>query len=267
MPQQLFDAFEGCSQHMGYRMKWSLTMAPLFSPSSSKHLQGKACSAIARQVPAIRKQTAWWRAQYRQPSPYCARQLRLERTHGWPFLRTRGEWTHHQSSDSWAAEQKPCYRWMRSTWSQQLQCQPIACSYSCDCTSRRNPQYDQSHGTKELPELNSGDIVRVRPMLVGQQEWEEAIVVEKLSEPRSYNVWTRTGILRRNRRDLVKQRGEESEPAVEPSGERRTLPKDQGGEGITEEAQSWARISASNLQYADDQAGGAIHQTDTEIGT
>ena len=43
---------------------------------------------------------------------------------------------------------------------------------------------DQSHGTKELPELNSGDIVRVRPMLVGQQEWEEAIVVEKHSEPR-----------------------------------------------------------------------------------
>ena len=28
-----------------------------------------------------------------------------------------------------------------------------------------------------------------------------------------------------------------------------------------------ASISASNLQYADDQAGGAIYQTDTEIGT
>ena len=84
---------------------------------------------------------------------------------------------------------------------------------------KQKAHYDQSHGTKELPELNSGDIVRVRLILVGQQEWEEALVVEKHSEPRSYNVRTRTGILRRNRRDLVKQRGGESEPPVEPSGE------------------------------------------------
>ena len=101
---------------------------------------------------------------------------------------------------------------------------------------KQKAHYDQSHGTKELPELNSGDIVRVRPMLLGQQEWEEAIVVEKHSEPRSYNVRTRTGILRRNRRDLVKQRGGESEPPVEPSGEQRNLSKDKE-EDITEEAQ------------------------------
>ena len=30
---------------------------------------------------------------------------------------------------------------------------------------KQRAHYDQSHGTKELPELNSGDIVRVRPML------------------------------------------------------------------------------------------------------
>ena len=101
---------------------------------------------------------------------------------------------------------------------------------------KQKAHYDQSHGTKELPELNTGDLVRVRPMLVGQQEWEEAIVVEKHSEPRSYNVRTRTGILRRNRRDLVKQRGGESEPPVEPSGEQRTLSKDKE-EDITEEAE------------------------------
>ena len=82
---------------------------------------------------------------------------------------------------------------------------------------KQKAHYDLS-GPKEqkkLPELNSGDIVWVRPMLVGQQEWEEAIVVEKHSEPRSYNAYvrTRTGILRRNRRDLVKQPRGESEPA------------------------------------------------------
>ena len=103
---------------------------------------------------------------------------------------------------------------------------------------KQKAHYDLSHGTKKLPELNFSDIVRVRPMLVGQQEWEKAIVLEKNSEPRTYNVRTRTGILRRNRRDLVKQHGGESEPAYQPSAEQRTLPEDKEGEDIIEEAES-----------------------------
>ena len=71
-----------------------------------------------------------------------------------------------------------------------------------DLIKRQNVQkkyYDQN--TTKLPELSEGDRVRVQ-----QQDgtWKPAVVTKKSPQPRSYVVQTKDGVLRRNRRHLMK---------------------------------------------------------------
>ena len=59
-------------------------------------------------------------------------------------------------------------------------------------------------GTKELPELQSGDTVRMKPLPSDKEKlWRRGSVVKQV-EPRSYEVDLQGTMLRRNRRHLVK---------------------------------------------------------------
>ena len=56
----------------------------------------------------------------------------------------------------------------------------------------------------DLPELNEGATVRLKPFVLGQKEWKRGVVVERLDE-RSYEVETADGSsYRRNRAHLKK---------------------------------------------------------------
>jgi len=64
--------------------------------------------------------------------------------------------------------------------------------------NQQKKQYDRT--AKELPNLTSGDKVRIRR----QDLWEPAVVVRKSSTPRSYDVKTQDGtVYRRNRRHML----------------------------------------------------------------
>ena len=97
---------------------------------------------------------------------------------------------------------------------------------------------------KQLPPLQTGDTVRVKPSKLGRREWEEAIIVGATDEPRSYTVETRTSTIRRNRRDLGKQPPKENavkdkEPA--PS----SLPHEQEEEELYSAVPSQATVTKS----------------------
>ena len=56
----------------------------------------------------------------------------------------------------------------------------------------------------DLPELNEGDNLRLKPFVLGQKEWKKGVVVERLDE-RSYEIETADGSSsRRNRAHLKK---------------------------------------------------------------
>jgi hypothetical protein len=83
--------------------------------------------------------------------------------------------------------------------------------------------YDQH--ARELPELQPGDIVRVRH----NEQWMPGVVQSKHSAPRSYVVGTSAGsVLRRNRRDLLKTREDTVTPSPnvedDVSGSSRAVP-------------------------------------------
>ena len=83
--------------------------------------------------------------------------------------------------------------------------------------------YDQH--ARELPELQPGDIVRVRH----NEQWVPGVVQSKHSAPRSYVVGTSAGsVLRRNRRDLLKTREDTVTPSPyvedDVSGSSRAIP-------------------------------------------
>ena len=69
----------------------------------------------------------------------------------------------------------------------------------------RRRQERQAHyynqGAKDLPPLEEGDQVRMRPFKLGQKAWEKATVTKRYDE-RSYEIETDLGIYRRNRVDL-----------------------------------------------------------------
>ena len=70
------------------------------------------------------------------------------------------------------------------------------------CQARQANYYNQE--AKDLPSLEEGDVVRMRPFRLGQKAWEKATVVKRYNE-RSYEVETDTGSYRRNRVDLQQQ--------------------------------------------------------------
>ena len=74
---------------------------------------------------------------------------------------------------------------------------------------------------RDLPELNEGATVRLKPFVLGQKEWKRGVVVERLDE-RSYEVETADGSsYRRNRAHLKKTN--ESRPEA-TSGESQQIP-------------------------------------------
>ena len=67
--------------------------------------------------------------------------------------------------------------------------------------NRNKHYYDLRHGVRPLPELHPGDTVRVKDD--SQKKWDEtATVIGPAGTPRSYQVQTPRGVLRRNRRHL-----------------------------------------------------------------
>lgn len=67
---------------------------------------------------------------------------------------------------------------------------------------QRKQQQHYNKGAKDLPGLEEGDIVRVKPYKVGDSVWQKAVVKRRLDD-RSYHIEREDGIqLRRNRRDL-----------------------------------------------------------------
>ena len=68
---------------------------------------------------------------------------------------------------------------------------------------KRQARYYNSDA-HDLPELNEGDNLRLKPFVLGQKEWKKGVVVERLDE-RSHEVETADGSsYRRNRAHLKK---------------------------------------------------------------
>jgi hypothetical protein len=74
----------------------------------------------------------------------------------------------------------------------------------------RQVKYFNRHAT-DLPALEEGDTVRMKPFIKGQREWKKAVVVDRLDE-RSYTVDTPDGSYRRNRADI--RRTKEDPPST-----------------------------------------------------
>ena len=80
----------------------------------------------------------------------------------------------------------------------------------CERQARQKKYYD-SAGTRELPSLHSGDVVRIQH----QGQWQRGVVHSQHASPRSFIVKTEQGTtLRRNRRHLIKTR--EDHPSCSP---------------------------------------------------
>ena len=62
---------------------------------------------------------------------------------------------------------------------------------------------------KDLEALDEGEVVRIKPFVLGKKKWEKGVVKKRLDE-RSYEVRTDEGVLRRNRVYLRKS----SEPDI-----------------------------------------------------
>ena len=68
---------------------------------------------------------------------------------------------------------------------------------------KRQARYYNSDA-HDLPELNEGENLRLKPFILGQKEWKRGVVVERLDE-RSYEIETADGSsYRRNRAHLKK---------------------------------------------------------------
>jgi hypothetical protein len=67
---------------------------------------------------------------------------------------------------------------------------------------KRQKKYHDRHA-KDLPSLEEGDQVRIRPTREGDREWKKGTILEKLKH-RSYKVETPAGMYTRNRVDLRK---------------------------------------------------------------
>jgi len=85
---------------------------------------------------------------------------------------------------------------------------------------RQAKNYNKS--AKDLEPLQEGDVVRMKPLVQGQKNWQKAIVARRLDE-RSYVVETPTAIYRRNRVHLRKT--QETPPTVPASQQQETLSK------------------------------------------
>ena len=102
--------------------------------------------------------------------------------------------------------------------------------------------YDR--GTVVLPSLRPGDAVSLQPMKLGVNEWTRGTVVQKLQD-RSYVVRTERGILRRNRKHMVKIPATSAEPYNEHRREpqfniQRNEPElNQKAEGLTIPSWLW----------------------------
>ena len=68
-------------------------------------------------------------------------------------------------------------------------------------------------GAKVLPTLDEGDVVRVKPFVLGQKEWSKGIVQQRLDE-RSYIVETPERTYRRNRVHLKSSRESPDTPSI-----------------------------------------------------
>ena len=72
-----------------------------------------------------------------------------------------------------------------------------------------------NRGARDLPPLEEGDTVRMRPFRLGQKGWETATVIKRHDE-RSYEVETDTRTYRRNRADLREQHFPNPQPTPIP---------------------------------------------------
>ena len=93
---------------------------------------------------------------------------------------------------------------------------------------KQSERYNQH--AKDLPTLEEGDVVRLKPYKLGCPEWQRAVVQKRLDE-RSYEVETDNGLLlRRNRVDL-KKTGEappssrEDQPVPQETSSEKTQPQ------------------------------------------
>ena len=77
--------------------------------------------------------------------------------------------------------------------------------------SQLKQKYYYDKHAHDLPVLEEGDTVRIKPVILGQKAWQKGQVTKRLDE-RSYEVTTPSGIYRRNRMHLRKT----EEPATEP---------------------------------------------------
>jgi hypothetical protein len=69
--------------------------------------------------------------------------------------------------------------------------------------SQSKQKYYYDRNAHDLPILEEGDTVRMKPFMLSQKEWQKGQVTKRLDE-RSYEVTTPSGIYRRNRVHLKK---------------------------------------------------------------
>ena len=82
--------------------------------------------------------------------------------------------------------------------------QPKIINDSAKMKQKIQKQAEQFNKTaKDLPPLDEGDVVRMKPLIQGKKNWQKAIVTKRLDE-RSYMVETSTAVYRRNRVHLKK---------------------------------------------------------------
>lgn len=86
---------------------------------------------------------------------------------------------------------------------------------------RQAKYYNQS--ARDLPVLEEGEIVRMKPYRKGQKQWEKATITRRLDE-RSYDVETDTGTFRRNRNHLRKTNEKDPEQTQTTPIQMDTLP-------------------------------------------
>ena len=72
-------------------------------------------------------------------------------------------------------------------------------------SKRKQAEY-YNKTAKDLGTLAEGDIVRIKPVKLGQKEWDRGVVTKQVNQ-RSYEVETPKGICRRNRVHLNKSKG------------------------------------------------------------
>nr|XP_054749950.1 uncharacterized protein K02A2.6-like [Lytechinus pictus] len=87
--------------------------------------------------------------------------------------------------------------------------------------------YNRRHDSRELPELQPGDLVWIR------DQSRYGRVIQKAIQPRSYHVQTEHGTIRRNRKALISIRDQAKTTVPDPSSDVPTSPDDPDGEPDT----------------------------------